>query len=61
MSTRLANQGRLIDRSKAIKFLFNGKKMAGFEGDSLAASLLANDQMLVGLSLIHISEPTRLV
>ena len=50
MSTRLANQGRLIDRSKAIKFLFNGKKMAGFEGDSLAASLLANDQMLVGRS-----------
>ena len=50
MSTRLANHGRLINRSKAIKFTFNGKVMTGFEGDSLAASLLANDQMLMGRS-----------
>ena len=50
MSTRLANYGRLINRAKAIKFRFNGKVMNGFEGDSLAASLLANDQMLIGRS-----------
>ena len=50
MSTRLADHGRLINRSKAIKFTFNGKVMTGFEGDSLAASLLANDQMLMGRS-----------
>jgi sarcosine oxidase subunit alpha len=50
MSTRLANHGRLINRAKAIKFTFNGKIMTGFEGDSLAASLLANDQMLMGRS-----------
>ncbi len=50
MSTRLANNGRLIDRSKPISFLFNSKKMNGYEGDSLAASLLANDQILVGRS-----------
>ena len=50
MSTRLANHGRLINRAKSIKFTFNGKVMSGFEGDSLAASLLANDQMLMGRS-----------
>ena len=50
MSTRLSNYGRLINRAKAIKFRFNGKVMNGFEGDSLAASLLANDQMLIGRS-----------
>ena len=50
MSTRLANNGRLIDRRKPINFLFNSKKMIGYEGDSLAASLLANDQILVGRS-----------
>ena len=50
MSTRLANYGRLINRAKAIKFRFNGKVMTGFEGDSLAASLLANNQMLIGRS-----------
>ena len=50
MSTRLANYGRLINRTKAINFTFNGRVMTGFEGDSLAASLLANDQMLIGRS-----------
>ncbi len=50
MSTRLARGGRLIDRSRAIDFTFNGKRMRGFAGDTLAAALLANDQMLVGRS-----------
>ena len=50
MSTRLANHGRLINRAKALSFTFNGKVMSGFEGDTLAASLLANDQMLMGRS-----------
>ncbi len=50
MSTRLANQGRLIDRSKPVKFTFNGKSFTGFAGDTLASALLANDQMLVGRS-----------
>ncbi|MCA2009170.1 sarcosine oxidase subunit alpha family protein [Tritonibacter mobilis] len=50
MSTRLAKQGRLIDRSKQIEFSFNGKKLKGFAGDTLASALLANDQMLVGRS-----------
>jgi len=50
MSTRLARGGRLIDRSIAQGFTFNGRHMKGFAGDTLAAALLANDQMLVGRS-----------
>jgi sarcosine oxidase subunit alpha len=50
MSTRLAKGGRLIDRSAAMDFSFNGRRMRGFRGDTLAAALLANDQMLVGRS-----------
>jgi sarcosine oxidase subunit alpha len=50
MSTRLARGGRLIDRSTAQGFTFNGRHMKGFAGDTLAAALLANDQMLVGRS-----------
>ncbi len=50
MSTRLANGGRLIDRTKPVSFMFNGKKMGGYAGDTLASALLANDQMLVGRS-----------
>ncbi|WP_136682796.1 sarcosine oxidase subunit alpha family protein [Falsirhodobacter xinxiangensis] len=50
MSTRLACGGRLIDRRAPRTFSFNGKKMRGFLGDTLASALLANDQMLVGRS-----------
>ncbi|MEO0665599.1 MAG: 2Fe-2S iron-sulfur cluster-binding protein, partial [Pseudomonadota bacterium] len=50
MSTRLAKGGRLIDRTKPVSFSFNGKRLKGFEGDTLASALLANDQMLMGRS-----------
>ncbi len=50
MSTRLSNGGRFLNRSRAVKFKFNGKNFAGFEGDTLASALLANDQMLMGRS-----------
>ncbi|OUS32945.1 sarcosine oxidase subunit alpha [Rhodobacterales bacterium 56_14_T64] len=50
MSTRLAKQGRLIDRSKPVEFTFNGTRMSGYEGDTLASALLANDQMMMGRS-----------
>ncbi|MCT4553479.1 MAG: sarcosine oxidase subunit alpha family protein [Pelagimonas sp.] len=50
MSTRLANGGRLIDRSKKIEFSFNGKRLSGHAGDTLASALLANDQMMIGRS-----------
>jgi sarcosine oxidase, subunit alpha len=50
MSTRLAKGGRLINRAAPVEFSFNGKRLRGYEGDTLAAGLLANDQMLVGRS-----------
>ncbi len=50
MSTRLATGGRLIDRSAALDFTFNGKRLRGFRGDTLASALLAGNQMLVGRS-----------
>jgi len=50
MSTRLANGGRLLNKSQPLEFTFNGKRFKGVEGDTLASALLANDQMLVGRS-----------
>ncbi|MDO6726755.1 sarcosine oxidase subunit alpha family protein [Cognatishimia sp. 1_MG-2023] len=50
MSTRLAKGGRLINRGKSVEFSFNGQRFKGFQGDTLAAALLANDQMLMGRS-----------
>lgn len=50
MSTRLATGGRLIDRTKPLGFRFNGKRLKGFAGDTLASALLGADQMLVGRS-----------
>jgi sarcosine oxidase subunit alpha len=50
MSTRLATGGRLIDRTKPLNFTFNGKRLQGYAGDTLASALLAADQMLVGRS-----------
>ncbi|WP_135506383.1 sarcosine oxidase subunit alpha family protein [Roseovarius aestuariivivens] len=50
MSTRLATGGRLLDKGRALEFTFNGKRLKGFEGDTLASALLANDQMMVGRS-----------
>ena len=50
MSTRLATGGRLLNKDKAVRFTFNGRQLRGFEGDTLASALLANDQMLVGRS-----------
>ncbi len=50
MSTRLSTGGRLIDRTAPQEFTFNGKRLRGYRGDTLASALLANDQMLVGRS-----------
>ncbi len=50
MSTRLSKGGRLIDRSKPLSFTFNGRRMEGYQGDTLASALLGADQMLIGRS-----------
>ncbi|MGR3640241.1 2Fe-2S iron-sulfur cluster-binding protein, partial [Alterinioella nitratireducens] len=50
MSTRLASGGRLIDRHTTRTFTFNGKRLSGHDGDTLASALLANGQTLMGRS-----------
>ncbi|MCA0921526.1 sarcosine oxidase subunit alpha family protein [Pseudooceanicola nanhaiensis] len=50
MSTRLATGGRLLNRGAAYSFSFNGASFRGYEGDTLASALLANDQLLMGRS-----------
>ncbi|MBW6505651.1 MAG: sarcosine oxidase subunit alpha family protein [Rhodobacteraceae bacterium] len=50
MSTRLATGGRLIDRTKPLGFTFDGRALRGYAGDTLAAALLANDQMMIARS-----------
>ena len=50
MSMRLKTGGRLVNRASQVEFNFNGKRLFGHEGDTLASALLANDQMLVGRS-----------
>ncbi len=49
MFSRLPTGG-LINRDKPLEFTFNRRTMTGFEGDTLASALLANDQLLVGRS-----------
>ncbi|MDM7932101.1 sarcosine oxidase subunit alpha family protein [Tabrizicola sp.] len=40
----------LIDRTKPVRFRFDGKDYAGYKGDTLASALLANDVRLIGRS-----------
>lgn len=42
--------GGLIDRNKPLSFTFDGKRYQGFEGDTLASALVANDVRLIGRS-----------
>ena len=44
------DRGRLIDRAHPLRFTFDGVNMFGFQGDTLASALLANDVRLVGRS-----------
>ncbi len=46
---RLPGGGR-IDRSKPLRFRFDGRNYVGFEGDTLASALLANGVKIVGRS-----------
>ena len=42
--------GGLIDRRRPVAFNFDGTRLSGFEGDTLASALLANGVRLVGRS-----------
>jgi sarcosine oxidase subunit alpha len=50
MSTRLPTGGRLIDRSRSLGFSFNGKRLQGHPGDTLASALLASGRTVMGRS-----------
>ena len=45
---RVANG--LINTSKTLSFYFNQNHMVGYEGDTLASALLANDKLFVARS-----------
>ena len=65
------HSGNQIDRSKTITFIFNNKIYKGFEGDTLASALLANDVTLFarsfkygrkrGLMAAGVEEPNALI
>ena len=42
-----------IDRSRAVRFTFNGTSYRGFAGDTLASALLANDVRVVASSVTY--------
>ncbi len=46
---RLSRGGR-IDRTRPIRFSFNGREVHGFHGDTVASALLAEGRHLVGRS-----------
>jgi sarcosine oxidase subunit alpha len=48
-SHRLDGRGS-VDRTRPLTFSFNGKKLKGYQGDTLASALLANGVKLVGRS-----------
>jgi sarcosine oxidase subunit alpha len=50
--SRLASGGR-IDRTRPIQFTFNGVRYGGYEGDTLASALLANDVAVVARSVSY--------
>lgn len=49
MNRRLSQGGR-VDRSRKIRFTFNGREYEGLAGDTLASALMANDVSVVARS-----------
>ncbi len=50
MTSYRLDRGGAINRAQALTFTFDGRSYKGFQGDTLASALLANDQMLMGRS-----------
>ena len=50
MSNRLSKGGILIDRESKFDFSFDGSHYTGYQGDTLASALLANNKVLLGRS-----------
>ena len=50
--SRLSHQpGEVIDRSRPVEFTWNGRAMAGFEGDTIASALVAGGVRIVSRSM----------
>jgi methylglutamate dehydrogenase subunit C len=47
---RRTPSGGRINRLKPLGFTYNGKSLTGFEGDTIASALLANDEVIIGRS-----------
>ena len=45
-----AAQGSRIDRSKTLSFSFDGKKLSGFAGDTVASAVMASGRKVFGRS-----------
>ena len=50
MTRPTRTKSSLINTNKKLSFVFNGKKYEGFQGDTLASALLANDVKLIARS-----------
>lgn len=50
MNRLAAPAGRLIDRGRRIGFSFEGRRFEGYEGDTIASALAANDEWLLSRS-----------
>jgi sarcosine oxidase subunit alpha len=50
MTARRLNTGGEIDRSRPLRFTFDGNGIEGFEGDTLASALLASGHKVLGRS-----------
>ncbi|MCJ9673257.1 2Fe-2S iron-sulfur cluster-binding protein, partial [Neorhizobium sp. SHOUNA12B] len=50
MTSYRLGSGGAINRGQSLSFTFDGQTYKGFEGDTLASALLANDQMLIARS-----------
>ena len=49
-ASRLDHGGSEIDRSRPLSFNFDGRRIEGFAGDTIASALLASGQRIVGRS-----------
>jgi methylglutamate dehydrogenase subunit C len=47
---RRTEKGGRIDRNSTVNFKYNGRKLKGLAGDTLASALLANNQVIIGRS-----------
>ena len=50
MNPKRLDHGGLIDRSKPLSFSWDGQQLSGYQGDTLASALLANNQQIIARS-----------